>query len=753
MPESRPICFAHSPPEGDTDWSHAHRLEDHLRAVGDLAAEFAAPFGLAEVARLAGRWHDLGKATPAFQAYIRPETHRLKTSHRNGGAIAALELLGAKNPLTLPIALAIAGHHAGLPAWPGDLNQTLGQAILRQEHPEWLAGKKFAGAANLAEPPFTNVFRTLEQGDWDLARELATRFLFSALVDADWTDTARFYGESTPEDTPASRMRELSQSLDQYLDALMVPDTPVNQQRHKVLQACRAAALQAPGIFTLTVPTGGGKTLSSLSFALRHAATHGLRRVVLVVPFTSIIEQNAQVIRRILGDDAVLEHHSALDLDQETARQASLATGGKIGKEAAWHRWKLRSETWTAPIIITTAVQFLETLHSNRPARVRKLHRLANSVVILDEAQALPLRLLEPTLDTLRVLSRAFKTSLVCCTATQPAVTKTTIDCRPLERLGSIITPIIADPAALFQALRRVQVEWPTDPDHKTTWDELATRLHQESRVLVIVHRRQDARLLAERLGGDWIHLSATMNPAHRLQVLNQIREKLKDPTARCQVISTQLIEAGVDVDFPVVYRALAGLDSLAQAAGRCNREGKMESGRVVFFHAETQPPSDLAEALNVALGFLRRPVKPDLMDPTVYPAFFQELGQSVNTDLNNLSQYRKGFESNFPALSAEYRIIDNDDQLSVIVPWPGLDEKTLAVIERAKQGFADAQDFRRLQRTSVGMSRRLVLDWVASGQVLFQKDFGIFILMDHNLYHPRFGLGQSELRPTDLVL
>ncbi len=752
---------AHSPRECE-DWSLAHPLREHLFSVAALAEKAAAACGLGQWARLAGLWHDLGKYRTSFQSYIRGNYIGDK-SHQFAGANWAINVL-AKDPGWLPIALAIAGHHGGLPAWnagESPLSARLGtspeQRALHKELVETLphAPQDLLAERPAGPPDFLARNGAMDSTDRALAWELITRFLFSALVDADWTDTREFYEPALKPERIARQasmagvMSRLRQRLDDHLATLTAraDATPVNQHRQAVLAACRSGAEQPPGIFSLTVPTGGGKTLASLAFALRHAERHGLERVIIVLPFTSIIEQNAAVLRSILGDEHVLEHHSTVDVDALFAKQH--------GDPAAERRYKLLAESWDAPVIITTAVQFLETLHHSHPSRLRKLHRVANSVVIMDECQTLPVHLFAPTLDTLRVLSRAFRTTLVACTATQPAVRATTQDGVPQTRLGDRIHELVPEVAPLFHALRRVSVRWPV-LDQPSAWPALAEELKNETRVLAIVHTTKDARTLASLVGDDALHLSARMVPAHRAAVLADIRQRLKTPGSTCRVIATSLVEAGVDLDFPVVYRALGGLDSLAQAAGRCNREGRLGPGggsfRIFLPPDGSGPPRELKPALQTTLAMLREHGGVlDLDDPTIFPEFFRRLYASRDTDRKGIRALRgerngkpDGRFANFPEIAHLYRLIDDGDRIAVIVPWIGATDVALKSVARVRSGFADADDLRRCQRLSVAVHRRTVSTWLADGTVTASPRLPIPVLNEETMarvYHPDFGI------------
>lgn len=516
------------------------------------------------------------------------------------------------------------------------------------------------------------------------AIEFWTRMVFSALVDADFLDTETFYSGS--ERPPASGdLSALADKLDAHLKELQdkAPATPVNTWRSEVLDACRNAASMPPGVFTLAVPTGGGKTLSGMAFALRHAIAHGLRRVIVVIPWTSIIEQNAEKYREIFGEEHVIEHHSALD----------------PGKETTFNR--LSSENWDAPIIVTTSVQFLESLFSNGTSRCRKLHNVARSVVFFDEVQALPVHLLTPTLSVLKELVDHYGISLILSTATQPALGNRRVGLRNFSGLSDL-RPIVKNTEALFRALQRVEVEWPPDLDISTEWLDLAARIVEHPRVLVVVHKRRDARELAELLPPGTFHLSALMTPQHRSETLRHIKARLSDPSAICRVVATQVVEAGVDIDFPVVFRAMAGMDSLAQAAGRCNREGMFPGkGRFIVFVAPTQPPRGvLTRGFEVAKSLFRGGHK-NLFDPDLYSRYFSRLYDVSDTDAEKIQERREALD--FPEVSMRYQLIEDGWSLPVVVPH---DERSKGLVKRLRYEPPSRSLLRSLQRYTVNVPK-----------------------------------------------
>ena len=566
--------YAHSllnrPP---SDW---HKLEDHLVQTAELAAQFASAFGAAEWAYIAGKWHDLGKYSKEFQKYLRSqngfEAHIEgipgRVDHSTAGAHHAIEQMRLLGHI---IAYCLAGHHSGLldaRAVGASQEDRLGKKI-----PSFLDAPENILQNN--DPAIPNFVKQELANHNAFSISFFAKMLFSCLVDADFLNTEEFLQPDKSElrdGLPKDVLRMMEKALNEFMQSFIMADAPVNGERAEVRSACLNNAENKAGFFSLTVPTGGGKTLSSLAFALRHALAKDLQRIIYVVPFTTIIEQNADEFRKVMNrisgiplDRLVIEHHSNFDPNKETPFS------------------RLACENWNAPLIVTTSVQFYESLFANRTSHCRKLHNLARAVIILDEAQTLPVDYLKPCLQVLKELAENYGSTVLLCTATQPAIHK-----RP-DFLAGIenVREIIPNPPALYQRLRRVKVQ-----DIGTQTDlEVSSRLLAEERVLCVVNTRKHASILMKKLGkaDGHFHLSALMCPEHRAQKLQTIRQRLAEGKT-CRVISTQLIEAGVDVDFPVVFRSMAGLDSIAQAAGRCNRNGRMSDlGRVFIFRSEHQ--------------------------------------------------------------------------------------------------------------------------------------------------------------------
>jgi CRISPR-associated endonuclease/helicase Cas3 len=504
-------------------------------------------------------------------------------------------------------------------------------------------------------------------------------------------------------------LTQLKVLLETHLDALSAKAKPstVNAARAQVLQHCRQRSSDDRGIFELTVPTGGGKTLAAMAFALRHACQHGLERVIVVLPFTAIIEQNANVYRQIFGEDQVLEHHHATDLERTDLKKWCEEQG--INPQTAGRRSRLLAENWDAPIIVTTSVQFFESLHSATPSRCRKLHRLAKAVVILDEVQCLPPNLVTTTLATLKALHQVAGTSLVLCTATQPAFGERTDGqgfLRPGLGTPSPIIPIV-EQTRLFHDLQRVDVQWPKDLTTPLPWTALAERIQTHPQVLTIVPTRKAAADLTRLLGTDCIHLSTRMIPTHRRRVLADIRQRLQDKRP-CQVVSTSLIEAGVDVDFPVVFRAIAGMDSLAQAAGRCNREGGLgfKGGQFIVYVPEDAPSIGFMRQATGKTMVLHGEGNTDLSDPDLYRRYFARLYDDVDSDAAGVVQAR--VDRDFPELARRYRLID-DTQIPVAIRWSKLDEASKRSFDRLVAGFATSEDLRKIRQSSVPVPRQLI--------------------------------------------
>ena len=727
MPATIARFFAHSLDTPDT--SRWQTLREHLEAVADEAARNAARFGAADWGHAAGLLHDIGKYSSAFQARLSGDPSRV--DHATAGAQEACRRYG-KLP-SRPLQFAVAGHHAGLADGDGEGNgRTPLEERLKRAVDDYVAfTAEIVLPERLAPPPLS--FRRDRCG-FQLA--LFTRMLLGCLVDADHRDTAAFYDAIEGIPTPPPKivdMAALAAQLDQHLahKSANAEATTVNQIRARVLAACRERAEDPQGIFTLTVPTGGGKTLSSLAFALRHAVRHGLDRVLYVAPFTSIIEQTASVFRDGLGDDAVLEHHTAFDEDV-------------LDKQA---RDKLLHVTpsWEAPIVVTTAVQFFESLFTDRPGRARKLPAIARAVIVLDEAQTLPLPLLRPCVAALDELARNYHSTIVLCTATQPTLGEAQGFAGGLPAA----TEIAPEPARLYEELRRVRVP----PEvAELNLAGLASRLQAREQVLCIVDTRRQAHDLALLLGENeaHVHLSLNLCAQHRSLKLQAVRRRL-EAGLPCRVVATSLVEAGVDVDFPCIFRAETGLDQLAQAAGRCNRNGKRaaEDSIVQVFRLEgAKLRGSWDRRVKVARGVLRRHEDPLGLDAVA--AFFRQLygteGDRALDTKNILANSEHGVGKGllrFAEIASLFRMIE-DGQQAVIVPFDDVAKDALRTLRHAPCPPRDVM--RRLQRRTVSLrdgSFRALLTAGAVQPVGTHDD--IFELVSTQLYDDYLGLTSDD--------
>lgn len=774
QPPSQPSpALAHIRVDEQTGVVYQHLLIDHLEAVADMAGHFAAAFGSRWWGWLGGRWHDLGKFRPGFRRYIAkvngvdahleerwPEMD--EKTHSAAGALHALHALRAAEetaripPVARALAYIIAGHHAGLADWSGGLDDRLigtgprGSAS-QTEYREALAECAREAPQLLGIPAETNLRELAAaipglQARHPLAMSMWIRMLFSALCDADFLDTESFMSPErhrqrhgyAPLQTYATQLEDHLRALAERVMREGRARDPVMVARADVLRQCRDKASSKPGVYTLTVPTGGGKTLSSLAFALQHAVAHQRQRVIYAIPYTSIIEQTADVFASIFGQEAIVEHHSQFDADAKNETPRS----------------RLAAENWDAPLIVTTNVQLFESLFAARTSRCRKLHRLANSVIVLDEAQLLPPDLLEPILEALRLLVEHYGVTLVLCTATQPVLTEQRrFD--PREQWRGLPEPIriIDDEPALFRSLARVKVEWPADLTTPISTEALVERLRDEACALVIVNTRADAEEIASALdratGERTLHLSAGMCGQHRSDTIAEIRARLKARSAGdcrpLRVVSTQLIEAGVDISFPVVYRALAGMDSMAQAAGRCNREGLLPYGRLVVF-VRRVGKGGIAHGIaasRAALGMGRD----DLLDPKTYEAYFPSYHSKFVTRDKALAVHllrnNNTLSFRFRTVADAFKLVDDSQQASVIVPYGSPDPQAKdasKLIDMLLSSQTDRWLMRSLQRYVVTIPRRLLNSLLSSGEVT-EAQPGVFVLKDKDRYNLRFGL------------
>lgn len=729
-------AIAHVRRKQDGSWDTPQSLSDHLNGTSVLAGNFASAFSSEDWAIALGQLHDAGKLPERWQTYlvnksgynetVHLENASTKVEHSAVGAVLAENLFGPM--IGRALGYCIAGHHAGLPDWIGSQGSL--SARNQNAHIEDLPNEYRDYVAKLrpSAPPWKFDVASLDFSLW-------IRMLFSCLVDADFLDTECYMkGGCVKDRGEYQQLPELLTRFDEYMNSLIrrtqQAESTVNQVRQKVLAECRTSASEEPGFFSLTVPTGGGKTLSSMAFALTHAVKYDKKRVIYVIPYTSIIEQNADVFRSALGRDQIVEHHSSLD-------EADFTEKGRLA-----------SENWDASIIVTTSVQFFESLFASRPGRCRKLHNIANSVVILDEAQLLPVEYLSPVLETMRLLVEHYGVTFVFCTATQP-IFETREGFVGLTK-GSV-REIIRDVPALYGALKRVEIDF-SQASIPKTWEELAVELSSYEQVLCVVSDRKSCRELHRLLPNGTYHLSALMCPQHRSDLISQIKDCLNRGES-IRVVSTQLIEAGVDIDFPVVYRALAGLDSIAQAAGRCNREGQLDGGnshgRVVVFSPPRPAPAGLLRKGAETAKRLLASGGTDPLDHESFNRYFSELYWKANSlDAKNIKKMLvpdiTSLGIQFRSAAEAFRIIDDRLQRAIFVPYGQGEE----LISELKSLGPERWLMRKLQRYTVNIYLDQFNKLLSRGSI--EEIYpGIFALVCGVEYDMGIGLLVDEL-PTD---
>lgn len=730
------LVLAHVRQNEKGQWQE-HLLDEHLHAVAQIASDCAAGFNSSDWASIAGIWHDLGKYSTEFQGYIKKvsgydaEAHVEgapgRVDHSTAGAIHAIRQFGAHGRI---LAYLIAGHHAGLPDWSAADTGAKALSIRLDPAQDYLLDR--IPAQTVPAEILNQSKPSTRPPGGSAALHLWLRMLFSCLVDADFLDTEAFMdGDKAATRLGYRKITDLKVDFDKHMAgfAANAGDTSINAIRADILRQCREKAVLNPGLFSLTVPTGGGKTLSGMAFALQHAIQHKKQRIIYVIPYTSIIEQTAGIFCEIFGDN-VVEHHANLDPDKEDTRS------------------RLATENWDAPIIVTTNVQFFESLFAARTSRCRKLHNIVNSVVVLDEAQLLPPEFLQPIADVMNQLASHYGVTFVLSTATQPALGSFHSFGRQAFRGLENVREIMDDPDSLHQQLKRVGVCIPEDLQTPRDWESIAAELIQHPSVLCIVSRRDDARELyrlmaANEDGKDTLHLSALMCGEHRSKVISDIKTRLKrnEPV---RVISTQLVEAGVDVDFPVVYRALAGLDSIAQAAGRCNREGKQNTlGRVVVFvPPKPAPPGALRQAAQASISLLSGH-KGNVLERDLSKKFFEKFfSDAPSLDKhgihNLLTLDAHECQIQFRTVAEKFRLIDDTAYQTILVRYGDND----ALLKKLEKDGPERWLMRKLQRYSVNIPKRLFAQlekqydvreiwsgiYAQVGDKLYDKSLGVVI-------------------------
>ncbi len=699
--------YAHT--KDDAEANEWQTLDAHLSNVADLTSSFSAAFGAPELGKVIGKCHDVGKADTRWQSYLRNDGSGI--DHMIAGGILASQ--HTPELASLPIL----GHHGGL--------KSLAEAksILKNaRHNTHIQAAIERADIDIPEIRILPTF--LQSGEDSAMRrkcEFFVRMLFSSLVDADFLDTEQFM---TPEKAVA---RDSEHSLNQLASKFessqsqLGSETEINATRSRIYETVTQKAEAPPGFFSLSIPTGGGKTRTAMGFALKHALAHDLDRIIVVIPYTSIITQTAQVYRDIFGEEAVVEHHSSVNPDEESQ----------------WNR--LAAENWDAPVIVTTSVQFFDSLHARKPSRCRKLHNIAKSVVILDEVQTLPPRLLHPILDTMKQLKENYRVSFVFSTATQPAFR---------DRKGFCglknVRELAPEAHEQFEKFQRVTYQLPENRNTQK-WDEIADDIRDQKQVLAILNTKQDAKELFEHLPEEaTFHLSSSMYPAHRHSVLQTIHERL-DKGNECRLISTQVVEAGVDIDFPVVYRAFGPLDSIVQAAGRCNREANLEEGRTVVFYPEDggMPPGVYKTAADVTQTLMPELDSKDLYSPDLFQDYFARLYTVQNLDQENILQLRSDFD--YPKTADRFRLIKSDTY-PVIIPH-GKGAKLLN--EMRYKEHMSRRDFRRIQNNSVMLWSYRLEEALEKGLCAKVRE-GLFEWTGK--YDDKLGVLMDRVDPADLI-
>src|SRR3989339_726086 len=747
--------IAHVKQEENGSWAEPHFLVDHLNDTANKAGTFASEFGNKDWGELVGFWHDLGKFLPAWQKYLcrksgfDPEAHIEESNNRPNHSTAGAVLPFVKfndSPAAKLLAYVIGGHHAGLPDWYAHLDTRLLGEDSKLNTVDIEIIKNIPETKQFLEKPIPKTIPSVfinkdsnkinESSNEQL--HLWVRMLFSCLVDADFLDTEKYMDEKGRGGYRS--FSELKELFDNYMTEKK-SDSELNKKRNEILEQCRNKASLPPGFFSLNVPTGGGKTLSSMAFALNHALKHDKKRIIMAIPYTSIIEQTAKVFKYgtdnndeieqrkkigkyLFGENQVVEHHSNLDPENESSKN------------------RLAAENWDAPIIVTTNVQLFESLFANRTSACRKLHNITNSIIILDEAQMLPPEYLKPILSVLKGLVDYFGVTVVMMTATQPAlIGKIGIEPNSFEGLTNI-TNIIDDPDSLTKVFKRVDVKFPDDLNKRKNWEEIAEELKTFDQVLCVVNTKNDCRQLHSLMPEGTVHLSAFMCGEERSEIISEIKTKLKNREP-IKVISTQLVEAGVDIDFPVVYRALAGLDSIAQAAGRCNREGRMDTGIVhVFLPPKQAPLGLLRKGEDKTREMLACGIQ-DFLSPDTFHKYFQLFYSGLNSlDKHNIkdllwkrSDVGLGIFQ-FRTAATLFQMIEDGASYTVYVQY-GDSQK---LINSLRFGGPSREVMRKLQRFAVQVPPRLASGLLVLG-FLEQLEHGFLITRIPEIYTQETGL------------
>jgi CRISPR-associated endonuclease/helicase Cas3 len=735
--------YAHSNEFDKTEWQF---LADHLVNTATIAKKIGADSGVSEFAYITGFLHDIGKYSLAFQKKL--SGSRIKVDHSTAGAQAVRNLfdtLPSQRIISMLMAYCIAGHHVGLPDYGNDIDVDSDSTLAGRLKKKIDEFHNFDGEIDLRQfllPKYIPIKPITKEAGFSLA--FFTRMIYSTLVDADFIETETFIkqrilprGENTDLNSLASRF---SIHISKYKD----PESELNKMRCKTLFECIAQADQKPGLFTLTIPTGGGKTIASMAFALNHAVKYGMKRIIYVIPYTSIIDQSATVFKEIFPPEMVLEHHSNFDwkaVKEIDLEYADAQTNNVLEK------LKLATENWDIPIVLTTNVQFFESLYANRSSACRKIHNISKSVVIFDEAQMLPKDFLKPCMFAVAELVRNYGVTAVLCTATQPPLSK-------FMPGGTQISELVNETEELYQFYKRVGIE----DCGVLSDDELASRINGNKQALCIVNTRKHAKQLFELLEPEGaFHLSTLMTPKDRKRNLASIKERLSKGLI-CRVVSTQLMEAGVDLDFPVGFRSIAGMDSIIQAAGRVNREGKaagrvnregkVARGTLFVFEPDSQilkrTPAYIKQNIEVTRNIMKKYGKDEMISPKAIRDYYELLydlqDKSAADPHQIIACFEKGtpgrVEFDFKKAADKFKII-NDCSIPVIVPN---DDEGLSLIEELKISIEPGNFSRKLQKYTVNIYEQEFDALQARGVInVYSERYNV--LIDPDYYNPSTGL------------
>lgn len=694
-------------------------LRDHLKGTSELTGRFAKVFDAEEWGRTAGLWHDCGKYSRAFQRRILEDGPRV--DHSTAGALL-MKKIG-----NFVLSLCIASHHSGLlnmGSKVSDSNDGTFYGRLKKKLTDQLDYSAYR--QELPEPKMIKTGPKFLYTEERFYLSFFIRMLFSCLVDADFLDTERFVNDNAVQRGGFASIEALHNAFFDYYQQFGQPATPINKKRQEIYHYCLKAAEQEPGMFSLTVPTGGGKTLSSLAFALKHAVKYKKKQIVYVIPYTSIIEQTADIFRSILGNENVIEHHMNVDYDDDKG-------------DETLQRKKLATENWDAPVIVTTNVQFFESLFAAKTSRCRKIHNITNSVIIFDEAQMLPESYLRPCVRAIGELVANYRCSAVLCTATQPNLEKYFSDIGP----KLVVREICPDVQGLYEFFRRVTYQFL----NVSSLEALADKLNEHKQVLCVTNSKKDAQTLYKAMRGEGCyHLSTFMCPAHRRSVLAAIRQRLQEGLP-CKVVSTSLIQAGVDVDFPVVYREIAGLDSIIQTAGRCNREGKHKTEESMVYIYDLKKENHIP-------AFVKRPIEvtkmvaerhQDIASVESIKDYFHELHYVIGEgqlDSKNVLERLEGKSIPFADIGKEFKLIEEDGK-NVFIPLPD-DPENQEILEKLKLGLRSRSLLRKANQYIVSVYNNQWEKLSDTGKIeCLDNEYsdGIYLLNDPASYSMETGL------------